>query len=390
MATNTKVALSTLKERVKWMKESKIFTVRAQWHMVKEVEDNPLEYYVHYNDELSEEQISYLEEDGQEGYDKLLESVWDSLFECEVEAKDQQRKEIWDSLDSSDFKEEYLRKVFNEEMDIEKFDEDEVAEYIKIHDASEEFKDILCEYQTYDCNIDEIFSNNRYDKKLWIEMNGIDEFQCYIQDEIERFEKKINVYDLELATKHETVYICTDENIETIDEVIHYAEAIKNKPSVGLVRIDSFFTLEDEDGNEYEIDIDKTIEIDISDAVFMDSDEYREDSYTDIFYMDVVTPTKQNTQKLGYLMTGCAPIGFYDDRDADIQCQIDNFLVIEGVFETAESYEVFGFDLSTNTWMERKLTSVDIQIAEKIKSTQEFNGLLLSIDGIIKSKQTAA
>ena len=394
MATE-KITLSTAKDRVKWMRDSKIFTIRALWNMVREVENNPLEYYVDYNDTLSYEQIAYLEEDGQNGYDMLMESVWDNLFECEVEAKDKQRDEIWNSLKACDFREGYLRKVFNEEMDEEEFDEDEVAAFIVeqypfLDGASEEFKDILSEYQLYDCNIENVFSNNRYDKKLWIEMSGINEFQDHIQDEIERFEKKIDVYNLELAAEHETVFFCTNSNISTIDEIIQYSEAINNSLSVGLVPIKYIFTLVDEDGEEYEMPFDKTIEISISDAVFMDHDEYTEDEYTNIFYMDAITPTQEDTQRLGYLMSGCAPIGFYNDRDAIIQCQVDGFIVIEGVFEKGEVYEVFGYDATTNAWMERKLTSVDIQQAKEIKSAQEFSGSTLSMDGEIENKTQAA
>jgi len=395
MATNTKVALSTAKERVKWMRKSSIFTTGAQWNMIKEVENNPLEYYVHYNDKLSEKQIGYLEEDGHEGYDKLLESIWDNLFDCEVDAKDEQRAEIWNSLDSSDFTDEYLREVFDEEMDEDEFDEDEVAQYIVeqyhyLDDASEEFKDILMEYQTYDCNIDEIFSNNRYEKCLWIEMDGVSDFQPYIQDEITRFEKKIGINNLELSAEHETVYICSDDIIDTIDEIIKFSEARNNKFSIGSVPIKKTFTLQDEDGETYEMDFDKTIEIGLSDAVFMDDDEYCEDQFTDVFRMDIVAPTEKDTQKLSYLMTGCAPFGFYNDGDAEIQCQVDDFIVIEGVFERAEYYEVFGYDTTANAWIERKLTSDDINQAKEIKSAQEFSGFVLSMNGTIEMKKTAA
>lgn len=397
MATE-QIKLSAAKERVKWMRKSEIFTVKSQWNMVKDVEDNPLEYYVDYNDKLSDEQIEYLEDEGQRGYEKLIESIWDNIFASEIQEKDEQRDDIIFSLDASDFKDEYLKKIFDEEMDEEEFDEDEVVEFIKnnfhfIDDVSEEFKDIICEYQTYDFNLDEIFSNNRYNKTLCIELDQIDhgEFQKLIQEEITAFEKANGLPELYLPDCFEMVYLKGNE-IDTVNEIIDASEAINNELSEISFRIIQTIELHDDDGEVYDMEIDKTIDfpVNYSSISFEETDEHVENSYTTIFDMDISTPKKEDTEKLNYLMEACVPIGYYGDINASIQCQVDEFLVIEAIFKKDGIYTTFGYDQRSKVWTERKITSLDVCKATELKSANELDDLLLTIGGELVCKKEVA
>ncbi len=377
------ITLRAAVNRVKWMRKSEYFTTRFLWKALIEVENNPMESYWDYRDEFSSEQLKKIEENGREGYydvyNEIEENNWDYVASCYKE----QREELLNEANLSDFKESFI------ESATQQLDDDELSTILEAFrdELMDELGDTVGDYQSFNFDLDELMSNTRYEKSLWVELT---DFQDHIQDEIDAFQKAEGLPKLDLHSQYEAVYLQSHRNITDIDEIIVASESIQNKNSVILFHIKEAIKLVDRDDEIYEMVIDKDIELPISySPIFMDSDEYKESDYISVYLMEIVTPSEENQNTLDVLMEDVVAIGFYNDDDAIIQCQVDNFCVIEANSLKDGTYETFGFNFEDKKWIERKITSLDIMRAKEIKSATNFSGCILTVDGYIITEKSA-
>lgn len=129
------VKLSNIKNFLKWYKRKEdecIFTKKGLWKFQKECWTADLEMYWHYDDQLSDDQVSKIFEDGLEGYDSVYmeihDNCWDSMWDI--------KKNFFENLDydADDLTEKFIEEMMDfydcEREDVKDCAEDEIFEFI--------------------------------------------------------------------------------------------------------------------------------------------------------------------------------------------------------------------------------------------------------------------
>ena len=367
--------LSHMKLRYTYCKENPVFTTRAMWNLIKELERNPYEMYWDYKDELPEESIDLIEQRGLNG----LYEVESELYELNWEYINDGQKEIMieniPQSSLSDYKLSFLVSTLRKyrEIDSEARADDLISmHYTELCDLSSDFEETMQDlesFQSYDMEIDDLFSNTTYEKSLWHEICA-DEIDDMFRDEIEEIVSKKR-YEYNDGYKRD-VYIKISYPQDTLEEIAGFFDKANRAYAKVTIPLNVTLTFWDpEIGDDVEIVCSEEIECFIDDMFVADSDEHVDDDYEDVFSMDISEvnlwyPSDADLDQWQVMFDDVPCIDKSDINMAEVKFVLDdNFYIVEA--ERAPfagrgglcSFKTFGFDRETNLWEKNTVTLID-------------------------------
>jgi len=365
--------LSQLKNRYFKCEKNSVFTTRAMWELIKELENNPGEIYWDYSSYLSNEEFVKIHENGFDGLYDIENELWDINIDNISDIEYVQLREAIPN-DLASYRLSYLKKALKEyreeEPDVDARDLMNLTfgELRDMNCGFDEIVDTLQEYQSVSLNLNGIFSNSSYDKSLWYSPED-SELREMFKETIEKYEAE--GYEWKEPEVQYRIRIAYPQ--DNFNEVAEFFENF-NKPGAYVkaeLEVNLEFEKEDDDDEEYiEVEVEKEVCINKNMITIEDSDEYADDdwnSITDTFInmedKNFYNPSDEHIKKLQQTLENIPNTDEASCENVKVQCIVNKCFHVTELIEkkTYDKYPIyltFGFDTDSGLWAEKAI-SVD-------------------------------